>query len=216
MEQFLLKFYIDTAQFDEIEESAKWGWVAGVTTNPKILASSSLPPFETYKKILTLIDGPVFYQICSKTIPEMKKEAGLAKELIGNRLILKLPASSIGFEAAVTLIKQHRICITAVYSIAQAMIADSIGVDAVAVYYNRAVNLMESGDKMLQGVAECLKGSNTQAIAASLKTVEQVEKARLLGYSTMTLPYNVLKLITTQPITEKTLIEFDNEGVGLI
>ncbi len=211
----MMNFYIDSAIIEEIRSAAQWGWVSGVTTNPKLLAKSPLSPQETLRRIANTIEGPVYYQLFSDTTKKMVAEAQLAAEILGDRLVLKIPACSVGFETSVLLSDQFKVCITSVYSASQALVASAAGADSVVVYYNRALTLLDNGFQMIQSVVNCLSGSSTQVIAASLKSVDQVINARLSGIETMTLPYDVLMQLTTNKLSEDTIEEFQQAGVGI-
>jgi transaldolase len=210
-----MKFFIDSAIIEEIRSAAQWGWVAGVTTNPKLLSISPISPQETLRSIAETIEGPVYYQLFSDTTKKMVEEAQLAAEILGDRLVLKIPACKTGFESCALLFDQFKVCITSVYSASQAMVANAAGAHSVVIYYNRAISLMENGTQMIQSVVKSLSGSNTQVIAASLKSVDQVINARLMGIETQTLPYELLLNLTTHELSEDTIKEFQQTGVGI-
>ena len=210
-----MKFLIDSAMLDEIRTAAQWGWVHGVTTNPKLLAKSPLSPQETLQQIAGAIGGPVYYQLFSDTTKKMEAEARLAAKILGERLVLKIAAGKTGFETAAFLADQFHVCVTSVYSAGQAMVANAAGAESVVVYYSRALALLENGEQMIQDVVKSLSGSNTRVIAASLKSVDQVISARLSGIDIMTLPYQVLSDLTTNELSEDTIREFGQQGVGI-
>jgi transaldolase len=210
-----MKFFIDSAIIDEIRSAAQWGWVQGVTTNPKLLAKSPLAPKETLQQIAAAIDGPVYYQLFSDITNEMIDEAHAAAEILGERLVLKIAAGKTGLETAAFLAKQFHVCVTSVYSVSQAMVANAAGAESVVVYYSRALALLENGEEMIRSVVKSLAGSRTRVIAASLKSVDQVVQARLSGIEIMTLPYQILSDITTNTLSEDTIREFQQQGVGI-
>nr|MBP6087036.1 hypothetical protein [Pelolinea sp.] len=91
---------LDSAIVDEARQAAEWGWVSGATTNPTLLAKSDLPPIETLLQMKKLLRGPIFYQLTAETMDAMKEEAHLAEEVLGQQLVLKIPAIPNGFKAA--------------------------------------------------------------------------------------------------------------------
>lgn len=210
-----MKFLIDSAMLAEIRSAAQWGWVHGVTTNPKLLAKSPLSPQETLRQIAASIDGPVYYQLFTDTTKKMVAEAHLAAEILGDRLVLKIAAGKTGLETASLLVSQFHVCITSVYSAGQAMVANAAGAESVVVYYSRALALLQNGEQMIQDVVQSLSGSRTRVIAASLKSVDQVLNARLIGIDIMTLPYQVLSDLTSNELSEDTVREFRQQGVGI-
>lgn len=210
-----MKFLIDSAILEEIRAAAQWGWVHGVTTNPKLLARSPLSPQETLRQIALTIDGPVYYQLFRATTEKMIEEAQLAAEILGDRLVLKIAAGKTGLETAALLSHQFHVCVTSVYSTSQALVANAAGAESVVIYYSRALALLENGEQMIQSVVKSLSGSNTRVIAASLKSVDQVINARLSGIEIMTLPYQVLSDLTTNALSEDTIREFQQQGVGI-
>lgn len=209
-----MAIYIDSAIAKEVEAARSLGWVRGVTTNPVLLAKAGGDIQGVLAELARLNAGPLFYQLVSATLDGMFEEMQLAANLIGPALVLKVAPSQIGFQF-VNQCKDFPCCVTAVYSPSQALIASEVNAACVAVYVNRATRLLGDGLKLLRDVAEILKGSETEIIAASIKSSEEACAALLAGAHHLTLPYAVLMSLITHPLTEQTVAEFQSSGLGI-
>lgn len=211
-----MTFYLDSAKVYEAQEAAALGWVQGVTTNPTLLAQSEFSPEETLQRIFQAVGRPVFYQLVQKELPSMLKEAYRAREILDGFLVAKIPACETGFRAAARLSQEGIDCaITTIYSPAQAMLAEAVGAKYAIIYYHRALTLLENGPDFVAQTVEVLSNSSTLLLAASLKSVEEVTQARLTGIKHFTLPINVLKSLSSVPLSEQTIQDFDLKGRGL-
>lgn len=210
-----MTIFLDSAVFSEVETAVRYGWVEGITTNPVILAKNENAAKDTLIKLSQIVQGPIFYQVTTTRVEDMVEEAKQAKEILGSQLILKIPATETGFEAATHLSRKMSICITAVYSPSQAMVAEAVGARYVAFYYNRAMKLMKNGMDLVEGLVDVLTGSKTELLAASLKSPEQVVTVRRKGVHHFTVPFDVLKAMTTHGISEDSVKEFNGSGKGL-
>ncbi len=111
-----MSILIDSANLEEIKTASEWGWVQGVTTNPALMALNPLPSDKILAAFRDLIEGPIFYQPHSLAQPDFFREAELAHSLLGDRLVLKIPATPVGFRNAARLTGSPPCCITALYS----------------------------------------------------------------------------------------------------
>lgn len=211
-----MPFYLDSARLEDAQTAARWGWVAGVTTNPRILAASPLPSAQTLAGLAKAMPrGPIFYQLTAPDLDGMLREAAQAAELLGPRLVLKIAANERGFEAAAQLSGSHAVAVTAIFDASQAMVAAACGAKYAIVYYHRALALLEDAFGMLQAVVDVLQGTETIPLAASLKNPDEVVSARQIGFTHLTLPLDVLQALTEHPGSQHTLEEFNAEGTGL-
>jgi transaldolase len=188
--------------------------VRGVTTNPVLLAKAGGEVQAVLADLARLEMGPLFYQLVSPTLEGMHKEMGLAAKIVGPALVLKVPPTQTGFQF-VSQCVEYPCCVTAVYSPAQALVACEAGASYVAVYVNRATRLLGDGLQLVRGVAEILKNSGTEIIAASVKSADEACASLSAGARHLTLPYTVLASLMLHPLSEKTLAEFRAEGTGL-
>lgn len=210
-----MAIYIDSAILKEVEAARSLGWVRGVTTNPVLLAKAGGEARTVLESLARLGMQEVFYQLVSPTLDGMQKEMEQASKIVGPALVLKVPPTQTGFQF-VNQRSDVPCCVTAVYSPAQALIARESGARYVALYVNRATRLMGDGLKLVRDVAEILRSSETEIIAASVKSAEEACASLSAGAHHLTLPYEVLMGLTVHPLTEQTVAEFQAGGVGLI
>jgi transaldolase len=209
-----MAIFIDSALIKEVEAARSLGWVRGVTTNPLLLARTGCDVRTVLSELAHLGIGSVFYQLVSPTLDGMHQEMKQAAKLVGPALVLKIPPSQIGFQF-VNKCVDYPCCITAVYSPAQAMIARETRARYVALYVNRATRLMGDGFQLVRDVAEILKNSNTEIIAASIKSSEEACASLAAGAHHLALPYEVLTGLITHPLSEQAMAEFHDNGVGI-
>jgi transaldolase len=211
-----MPFYLDSARPEDAQTAARWGWVAGVTTNPRILAASPLPPAQTLAELARLMPrGPIFYQLTAPDLDGMRREAAQAAGILGPRLVLKIAANEPGFEAAAQLSGSYAVAVTAIFDASQAMVAAACGAKFAIVYYHRALALLEDAFGMLQAFVDVLQGTDTIPLAASLKNTDEVVAARQLGITHLTLPLDLLQSLTEHVASQHTIAEFNEEGTGL-
>jgi transaldolase len=209
-----MAIYIDSAVLREVEAARSLGWVHGVTTNPLLLAKAGGEARNVLASLACLEMGPLFYQLVSPTLDGMYKEMELAAKVVGSALVLKVPPTQSGFQF-VNQCPDVPCCVTAVFSPAQALIASETKARYIAVYVNRATRLMGDGLRLVREVAEILKHTRTQIVAASVKSSEEACASLSAGAHHLTLPYEVLMSLIQHPLTEQTVAEFQSNGVGL-
>jgi transaldolase len=145
----------------------------------------------------------------------MLKEAKLAKEIAGGQLVLKIPPTKPGFQIIQYLPQEIPCCITAVYSAAQALVARESGVRYIAVYVSRATKLLGDGLLLITEISKVLQGSQTQILAASLKSPMEASSAILSGADHLTMPFDVLSALTYHEHSEDAVSNFNTNGSGL-
>jgi len=210
-----MPIYIDSAIISEVEEASRWGWIKGLTTNPTLLEKSNLTPEDTLRRLAELINGPIFYQLTSEFIEDMMAEAKRARTILKDKLVLKIPATETGFTIAASLKDEMDCAITAIYSPAQAIIAEAAGAKYAIIYYNRAMRLLEYGETFVKQVVDILGGSKTMVLAASFKSTDEVVHARHLGIEYFTIPFAVLKAMPVNELSNETVKTFNASGTGI-
>jgi len=208
-----LAIYIDSANIKEVTQAVSLGWLYGITTNPTILAQAGTDPLDTLSKLADFNVKEIYYQVHSAELEVMEREARMAGEVLGNRMVIKIPPTSQDLSFAVRMAPTALTCITAIYSVSQALVARSIGARYIAVYVNRATRLLGDGIKMKPDIAKPLSGSSTEIIAASLKSPDEAAAASLAGAHHLTLPFNVLMEMTGHPLSRQAVEEFDEKGI---
>ena len=207
--------YLDSALIKEAEIAKEWGWVKGITTNPTLLAKCDLSPEETLTKLASITPGELYYQLCATDFEEMVAEARKAYELIGKKTVLKIPATDTGFKATAYLAREITCSVTAIYSAAQAVVAKEAGAKYAIAYVNRATRLLGDGLALVRDMAEVLRDSETEILAASLKSPEEAAAAIKAGAHHITIPLVVLQAMTAHNLSAKTVEEFQQKGRGI-
>ena len=210
-----MALYLDSAIIAEAQAVCQWGWVNGVTTNPTLLAKSDLSPQETLTQLKDIFTGEIYYQLTASDSDEMVKEGEAAFNLLGEQTVLKIPATEIGFKVLAHLSPEINCSVTAIYSAAQAAVAQQAGAKYAIAYVNRATRLLGDGIGLVKQMAEVLAGSDTKILAASIKSPEEAAATLAAGAYHLTLPFGILKAMTTHELSEKTVEEFNQMGIGL-
>ena len=207
--------YLDSALLEEAKAAVAMGWVKGITTNPTLLKKSAIAPAGCLQQLSAICPGELYYQLCANDFEGMVKEGHQAAEIIGDKLVLKIPATELGFRVTAHLAPKIACSVTAIYSPAQAAIASEAGAKYAIAYINRATRLLGDGLKLIQSMAEVLKDSNTEILAASIKSPEEAAATLAAGAHHLTLPLNILQAMTTHELSQKTVAEFAEAGIGL-
>ncbi|MCD6356579.1 MAG: hypothetical protein J7L66_04755 [Anaerolineaceae bacterium] len=211
-----MKLFLDSALIKEVRICADWGWVSGVTTNPTLLAKSNFPPEESLRKLKALIKGPIFYQLTEKSVELMKEEAKQAYKILGKQLVLKIPATKLGFKVTALLSKKYVCAVTSIFTPSQGLVAHAAGARYALYYHNRAKRLMGKGEILAAELVRALKQTSTSVIAASLKSPEEIIEARDAGVPIMSASFKVLQQMMRNEFSEKAVDDFAKSGVGLL
>lgn len=209
-------YFLDSADTAKIASALKQYPLAGVTTNPTILARD-LPAEASLADVLfeirRLTEGKkLFVQVTSKDADGMVRDAETIAKKLGGDLSIKVPATKEGLEA---IKKLHTLGIgttaTAVYSTSQAMLAAAAGADFTAPYLSHLDNLSLDGPAVAGEIARqfTLHGMKTQVLAASFRTAAQIERCLALGVSAVTVTAEMLDILAAHPGTEKELASFE-------
>ncbi len=194
-----MKFYIDSADIEEIEKAIKLGYVQGVTTNPTLLKKARVwEKFENlhefYSYLLKISNVEIFIQVPSKDYEYVLKELN---GLDLSRIVVKIPSVPAGLDIARRLIYGGYItCATAVYTASQAAMWATLGVDYVAVYVNRMEKRGFDAEENISMILNVLKNSKAKVLAASVKKVEQLSFLLKIGVEHFTLNYRMLDAVT--------------------
>ncbi len=211
-----MQLLLDSAIIEEARQAADWGWVSGATTNPTLLAQSSLPPAKTLKKLGKLFKGPIFYQLTGTSLAAMKEEARIAGDILGSQLVLKITATESGFQAAARLSRKYACAITSIFTPAQALVAHASGACYALYYHNRAKRLLKDGSHLASKLVEALAGTGTQVVAASLKTPDELVEARMTGVPILSAKFEVLAQLPVSEHSQAAVEDFIKTGTGLL
>ncbi len=207
--------YLDSAFITDAKLILQWGWVKGITTNPTLLAKSELSPQETLQQLAAISPGELYYQLTASDFETMLAEGRQAYELIGQKTVLKVPATPVGFQVVACLSRDIACSVTAIYSPAQAVVAKEAGAKYAIAYVNRATRLLGDGLALVREMAQVLQGSSTEILAASLKSPQEAASALKAGAHHLTLPLDILEVMGKHELSEQTVEEFNQEGCGL-
>jgi transaldolase len=207
--------YLDSAIIDEAKTAAQLGWIKGITTNPTLLAKSNLSPEDTLKQLRDISPGELYYQLCATDFESMVAEGRKAASIIGEKTVLKIPATALGFRVTAYLSSEIACSVTAIYSGAQAAIAAEAGAKYAIAYVNRATRLLGDGLALVREMSEILQGSKTEILAASLKSPAEAAATLQAGAHHLTIPLAILEQMTTHELSEKTVAEFQAQGIGI-
>jgi transaldolase len=199
-----MKFFIDTANVDEIREANKLGVISGVTTNPSLIAKEGRDFIEVVKEITTIVDGPISAEVISSDSEGMVKEAReLAK--IHKNIVIKIPMTAEGLKAVNTLSKEGiKTNVTLVFSATQALLAARAGATYVSPFVGRLDDISTDGISLISEIVQIFKnyGIKTEIIVASVRTPMHVLEAAKLGADIATVPYKVIMQMVKHPLTD--------------
>lgn len=210
-----MAIYLDSAVIEEARQAKNLGWVYGVTTNPTLMAKVGVAPEVVLKELATLDFHQVYYQLVSQNVEDMLIEARKAAEIVKNGLICKIAPTENGFRFVAKYGNEIPRCITAIFDPAQALVAREAGARYIAVYVNRATKQLGDGLALVRDLANVLAGSQTEIVAASLKSTKEAVDAFVAGAQHITVPFDVLMGLSTHPLSEQTIEQFNADGIGL-
>ena len=205
-----MKFFIDTANFDDIKAAYEMGFIAGVTTNPSLIVKEKRDLHEVIQQIADLVEGPVSAEAIATTAPEMVKEA---HELIklGDNVVIKVPMTAEGLKAVSVLSKEGiKTNVTLIFSANQALLAARAGATYVSPFVGRVDDISMDGIQLIEDIAEIFMIHNISAeiIAASVRTPMHMTQCAKAGAHIATVPFNVLQQSLKHPLTDAGLARF--------
>ncbi len=209
-----MALYLDSADVGEARLAAELGFVAGVTTNPAIMAKAGRPAEEVIADLCTILPGTIFHQVISPPGPTLEAEIERF-HAISAQVAFKIPCTLEYLRVAYGLAQQGLlVAVTAVYSGAQAYSAAQAGARYVIPYVNRATRLCGDGPALVAEIASVLEGSPCEVLAASIKSPAEAVDTLLAGAQHLTLPWEVLAAMTEHPLTTLALEEFARSREG--
>jgi len=214
-----MKFFIDTANVDEIRRAVELGVVDGVTTNPSLVAKEGRDFIEVVKEITKIVDGPISAEVISLEADKMVEEAiDLVEKIQSPNLVIKIPLCAEGLKATKRLsamgIKTN---VTLVFSTAQALLAAKAGATYVSPFVGRLDDIGDDGIALVKDIATIFKLYNipTEIIAASIRTSAHVTAAARAGSDIATIPYKVFIDMLRHPLTTSGIEKFLSDWDGM-
>ncbi|MDL2268707.1 fructose-6-phosphate aldolase [Desulfosarcina sp. OttesenSCG-928-A07] len=205
-----MKFFIDTANVEEIREAHAMGMVDGVTTNPSLIAKEGRV-FETViKEICDIVDGPISAEVISLNADGMLAEAReLAK--IHKNIVIKIPMTVDGLKATRQLSQEGiKTNVTLIFSPLQALMAAKAGATYVSPFVGRLDDLSQDGMELVDQIVQIFNtyGFETEVIVASIRNPLHVLQSAMIGADIATIPFSVLSKLAAHPLTDKGIQAF--------
>lgn len=210
-----MKFFIDTADLDEIREAQSWGILSGVTTNPSLYAKigGKLADFENHiARICEIVDGPVSAETTAMTRDQIVAD-GRRLAAIAPNVVVKIPVMAEGLAATKQLASEGiAVNMTLVFSAPQAIMAARAGARYISPFVGRFDDIAEDGLNQLNDIVSCVNnydfGHEVEIIAASVRSPHHVTQAALMGADIATVPFGALKKCIEHPLTDRGLERF--------
>lgn len=212
-----MKFFLDTANVNEIRQALEMGLVDGVTTNPSLLAKEKRDPQETIREVLALVEGPVSLEVLATDSEGMIVEARKLAAL-GSNVVVKIPMTEDGMKAVRTLTGEGiRTNVTLVFQPVQALIAAKAGAAYVSPFIGRLDDISTRGMHIIEDIIAIYTnyGFDTEIIVASVRNPLHVLDAALLGADIATIPFGVIKQLVNHPLTDIGIERFLKDYEGL-
>ena len=207
-----MKFFIDTANIDEIRELAVTGLLDGVTTNPSLIAKSGRSLFEVLAEVCEVVDGPVSAEVTATNADMMIAEGRELASIAGN-IAVKVPLTWDGLKACRTLRAQGTMVnVTLCFSPAQALLAAKAGASFISPFIGRLDDISQDGMQLIRDIVQIYRQYphtiETDVLVASVRHPLHVVEAAKLGADVTTLPPKVLRQMISHPLTDKGIETF--------
>jgi len=200
-----VKLFIDTANLDEIREIHGWGILAGVTTNPSLVAKEGRDFVEVIHEICELVRGPVSAEVVAQDTEGMVREGRLLAK-VHEHVVVKVPLIETGLAACRILADEGiKVNVTLCFQPAQALFAGLAGATYVSPFIGRVDDVSWDGNQLVREIVEVYAESesiHTQILAASLRHPQHLVQAALAGADVATAPYDVIKKAVRHPLTD--------------
>jgi len=205
-----MKFFIDTANIDEIKEAHSMGMVDGVTTNPSLIAKEGRDFEEIIEEICEIVDGPISAEVVSTDTEGMLEEARRLSKIHEN-IVVKIPMLVNGLKATRKLSEEGiKTNVTLVFSPLQALMAAKAGATYVSPFIGRLDDISQEGLLLVEHIVEIYGNYafDTEIIVASIRNPLHVLESALMGADIATIPFSVLNKLAAHPLTDKGLKAF--------
>jgi transaldolase len=206
-----MKFFLDTANLNEIREAASFGMADGVTTNPTLISKEGGVDFKQHiAAICEIVQGPVSAEVTSQDTEGMLRE-GREYSKIAPNVVIKCPLTREGLKATRQLSDEGtRVNVTLCFSAAQAILAAKAGASFISPFLGRLDDIGHNGLYVLQEIIEVYQNYSwkTEVLAASLRHPLHVIEAAKMGADIATMPYKVIDQLFNHPLTEKGQAQF--------
>lgn len=206
-----MKFFLDTANIENLKQALDWGLCDGVTTNPSLIAKEGNKDYKKHlKKICKLVKAPVSAEVIAEKSDAMVEEARILAALDDN-IVVKIPATFEDLKAVKTLTAEKiRTNVTLIFSPSQALLAAKAGATYVSPFVGRLDDISVSGMDLIRDILTIFSNYmlDTEVIVASVRHPQHVVESALLGADVVTLPLDVLKKLMSHPLTDSGIEKF--------
>lgn len=205
-----MKLFIDTANVDEIAQALSWGIVDGVTTNPSLVAKERRTYWEILQEICRLTSGPISAEVIATDTAGMERE-GRELASIAENIVVKLPSTPEGIQVCSRFAEEGIATnVTLCFSSAQALLAAKAGATYVSPFVGRLDDIGHDGMAVVREIVDIYQNYEfpTQVLVASVRHVQHVVQAALIGADVATVPFKVLQQLYQHPLTEAGLQRF--------
>ena len=210
-----MKFFIDTAEIDEIKSLSELGLVDGVTTNPSLIYKSGQDFKKVIKEISSIIEGPISAEVTSKDSGEMIVQG---KELakIAKNIVVKVPLTKDGLIACKLLSSNNiKVNVTLCFSSSQALLAGKLGASYISPFIGRLDDISSTGLALIKEIVEIYNlykdDIKTEVLAASIRSPLQVSQVASMGAHVATIPPKIIYQMINHPLTDAGLETFMND-----
>jgi transaldolase len=205
-----MKFFIDTADIEEIKAAHLRGWVDGVTTNPTLIAKSGKPFFDVIKEICKVVPGPVSAEVISLEADGMIREGKELAKLADN-VVVKIPMTENGLIAVRKLTSEGiKTNVTLVFSAIQALLIAKAGATMVSPFVGRLDDIGQNGMDLIEDILQIYENYDfeTEVLVASIRHPVHLLEAGKMGAHIATIPFKVMQQLCLHPLTDKGIKSF--------
>jgi len=214
-----MKFFIDTANVDEIREANEMGIICGVTTNPSLIAKEGRDFNQVIAEIASIVDGPISGEVKATTTDAAGMiEEGRAIAAIHPNMVVKIPMTAEGLKAVKVLTAEGiKTNVTLVFTAAQALLAARAGAAFVSPFLGRLDDISMPGIDLIEDITEifAMHDISTQIIAASIRNPIHVIDCARAGADIATVPFKVLMQMTKHPLTDQGIEKFKKDYIAV-
>lgn len=207
-----MKFFIDTANVEDIKKANDMGVICGVTTNPSLIAKEGRDFKEVIKEITSIVDGPISGEVKATTVDaEGMIREGREIAAIHPNMVVKIPMTVEGLKAVKVLSSEGiKTNVTLIFTANQALLAAEAGATYVSPFLGRLDDINQPGIELVRTIAEifAVYGYETEIIAASVRNPIHVTDCALAGADIATVPYKVIEQMTKHPLTDQGIEKF--------
>jgi len=212
-----MKFFVDTANIDEIKKANDTGVICGVTTNPSLIAKEGRDFNQVIQEITSIVDGPISGEVKATTVDSetMIKEAREIASIHKN-MVVKIPMTIEGLKATKVLAQEGiKTNLTLIFSTNQALLAARAGATYVSPFLGRLDDISQRGVSIIEEISEIFNiyKIETEIIAASIRNPVHVTECALAGAHIATVPYGVIEQMTMHPLTDAGIEKFQKDSL---